>query len=144
VWRKLKRLGVAQLGDGLVSLPADARTRELLDWIAAEIGEAGGEASLWLAQPASVDQEHDVAARMATARAAEYQAVIDEAHAGAAVAPREARRIADRLRAELRRIARRDYFPPPERDIAQLAVRTLLDRVAQHDAGRAAVEKSPA
>jgi hypothetical protein len=26
VWRKLERLGVARLGDGLVALPADART----------------------------------------------------------------------------------------------------------------------
>ena len=37
VWRKLKRLGVAQLGDGLVALPADARTREALEWIAEEV-----------------------------------------------------------------------------------------------------------
>lgn len=28
VWRRLKRLGVAQLADGVVALPADARTRE--------------------------------------------------------------------------------------------------------------------
>lgn len=27
IWRKLKRLGVAQISDGLVALPADARTR---------------------------------------------------------------------------------------------------------------------
>ena len=45
VWRKLKRLGVAQLGDGLVALPADARTREQLDWVADEVTEAGGTAS---------------------------------------------------------------------------------------------------
>jgi membrane AbrB-like protein len=32
VWRKLKRLGIAQLSDGLVALPADARTREQLEW----------------------------------------------------------------------------------------------------------------
>src|SRR5437773_2753029 len=40
VWRKLERLGVARLGDGLVALPADARTREQLDWLAEEIAEA--------------------------------------------------------------------------------------------------------
>lgn len=28
LWRKLRRLGVAQLGDGVVALPLDARTRE--------------------------------------------------------------------------------------------------------------------
>jgi hypothetical protein len=36
VWRKLKRLGVAQQSDGLVALPADARTREQLEWISFE------------------------------------------------------------------------------------------------------------
>src|SRR6185437_3165513 len=128
VWRRLKRLGVAQLGDGLVALPADARTREQLEWIADEIIEAGGEASIWLARPAAAAQERDLAARMATARAEEYAAVTAEATAAATASSREQRRTADRLRAQLRRIGRRDYFPPPERDVAQAAVRALLDR----------------
>ena len=51
VWRKLERLGVARLGDGLVALPADARTREQLDWLAEEILEASGVATVWLASP---------------------------------------------------------------------------------------------
>ena len=49
IWRKLKRLGVAQLGDGLVGLPADARTREHLEWIAEEVLAAGWDATIWLA-----------------------------------------------------------------------------------------------
>lgn len=126
VWRKLKRLGVAQLSDGLVALPGDARTREQLDWIADEIVESGGEASIWLAQPASAEQERDLAERMAAARAAEYAAVIAEATDAASADAREARRIGQRLWAELRRIVRRDYFPPPERDTARAAVRALL------------------
>lgn len=134
MWRRLRRLGVAQLADGLVTLPADARTREQLEWIADEITEAGGEASIWLAQPASPTQERDLAARMAAARAAEYTAVTREANAAAAAAEaRERRRTADRLRAELRRIGRRDYFPPPERDAAQIAVRALLHKAAVDD-----------
>jgi hypothetical protein len=44
VWRKLRRLGVAQLADGLVALPEDARTREHLEWIADEVLAAGGTA----------------------------------------------------------------------------------------------------
>jgi uncharacterized protein YdbL (DUF1318 family) len=124
VWRKLKRLGVAQLVDGLVALPADARTREQLEWIADEVGEAGGEASIWLARPASATQEREVVAGMAAARAAEYAAVTAEATNAAAS---EARRTGERLRAELRRIGRRDYFPPPERDAAHAAVEALLE-----------------
>jgi hypothetical protein len=126
-WRKLKRLGVAQLADGLVTLPADARTREQLEWIAQEVTEAGGEASIWLAHPASAQQERQVAARMAEARAVEYTAVLAEAQHAGSLPERERRRIGERLRAELRRINRRDYFPPPQREAALAAVRALLD-----------------
>jgi hypothetical protein len=127
VWRKLKRLGVAQLGDGLVTLPADARTREQVDWIAQEITDSGGDATIWLAQPASIAQERAVAARMADARAEEYTAVLADAHLAATAPARERHRVGARLRGELRRIARRDYFPPPQRDAAHAAVRDLLD-----------------
>src|SRR5262249_58609323 len=59
IWRKLKRLGVAQISDGLVALPADARTREQLEWIAEEIVEADGTASVWLAQPHALDTQRE-------------------------------------------------------------------------------------
>src|SRR4051794_41416976 len=73
VWRKLKRLGVAQLSDGLVALPADARTREQLEWLADDVLAAGGMAGLWLARPASPGQERELAAGMATTRGQEYR-----------------------------------------------------------------------
>jgi hypothetical protein len=47
VWRKLKRLGALLLHDAAWVLPATARTREQLQWLAAEIEEMGGEAHLW-------------------------------------------------------------------------------------------------
>src|SRR5215207_7960540 len=106
VWRKLERLGVGRLGDGLVALPADARTREQLDWIAEEIGEA---------------------------RAAEYEVVIAEAADAAATGDAEQARAVRRLRAELRRIGRRDFFPPPHRDTARAAVQALADYHADAD-----------
>src|SRR5215470_15854884 len=81
IWRKLKRLGVGQLGDGLVGLPADARTREQLEWVAEEVVEAGGSAGVWLARPATAAQERELAAAMAAARAAEYGAVAAQAAA---------------------------------------------------------------
>jgi hypothetical protein len=77
IWRKLKRLGVAQIADGLVALPADARTREHLEWIADEILDTGGTATIWLAHPASAAQERQLAQAMAAARAAEYTAVLN-------------------------------------------------------------------
>jgi uncharacterized membrane protein YdfJ with MMPL/SSD domain len=127
VWRRLKRLGVAQLGDGLVALPLDARTREQLEWVADEIRQASGEAMLWLAQPASAAQEQGLATQLADARSAEYLAVISEAESITTAN----RRTIQRLRRELRRISRRDYFPPPERAAAKAAIDALAARTQQ-------------
>ena len=125
VWRKLKRLGVAQISDGLVALPADARTREQLEWMAEEVTEAGGTAGIWLAQPGALAQERELATAMAAARADEYRKVAEEAAALEAEPPAERERAVRRLRAELRRIARRDFFAPPARDQAHAAVERL-------------------
>ena len=126
VWRKLERLGVARLGDGLVALPADARTREQLEWLAEEVLKAGGTATVWLATPGSAAQERAIARAMRDARAAEYRTVTDQAQAAAAGAgAAERTRAARRLRGELRRIARRDFFPPAEQELAQAAVDAL-------------------
>jgi hypothetical protein len=131
IWRGLKRLGVAQLGDGLVGLPADARTREQLEWVADDALAAGGSASVWLARPASAAQERELAGQMATARAAEYQAVTDQARAAQALVGRERDAALRRLRGELHRISRRDFFPPPQREPARQAVRALATEPAK-------------
>jgi len=125
IWRKLKRLGVAQLGDGLVALPADARTREQLDWIAEEITEAAGTAGVWLARPATLRQERQLATELAAGRAAEYAAVLAEATAALALRGTARTAAVRKLRAQLRRVRRRDYFPPPERATATAAVADL-------------------
>jgi hypothetical protein len=53
VWRRLRRLGALQIGDGVAALPHDRRSREHMDWLAAEIEEAGGEAVVWIAEPST-------------------------------------------------------------------------------------------
>jgi hypothetical protein len=133
IWRKLKRIGVAQISDGLVALPDDARTREHLDWIADEILELGGTAAIWIAQPGTAGIERDLAAAMAAARAAEYVKVTDEALAAADRGEAARLSVARRLRAELRRIYRRDYFPPVERDHATAAVDALAQPVTDSE-----------
>lgn len=136
VWRKLKRLGVAQISDGLVALPADPRTREQLEWVAEEVTDAGGSAAIWIARPGTVGYEHGLAAAMAADRAAEYRAIIDAAREAAAVGPDAKPAAVRRLRGELRRVTRRDYFPPPERDQAQAAVEALAAEPASRRAAR--------
>jgi ChrB-like protein len=125
VWRKLKRLGVAQLLDGLVALPLDSRNREQLEWLADEVLEAGGEASIWVAEPASAAQERELARGLKEAVVEQYRAVAAEARQAAGEGGGRHRRTLARLRRELDRIRRRDYFPPPERGEAERAVEAL-------------------
>jgi len=130
-WRKLKRLGVAQLGDGLVALPLDSRNREQLEWLADEVSEVGGDASIWIGQPATLGQERDLAAALQSEIAGQYRAVVAEARAAAADGRRRHRRTLARLRRELERIRRRDYFPPPEREEAKRAVEALAQQLEE-------------
>ena len=47
VWRKLKKLGAIALGDAVWVLPSTPLTLEQFRWLATEINEMDGEASLW-------------------------------------------------------------------------------------------------
>jgi hypothetical protein len=125
VWRKLKRLGVAQLGDGLVALPHDARTSEQLDWLAEEIVRAGGSATVWRARPALERAGQDLIQALAADRAAEYMQVLRQAQQATELDPAGRNAAVRRLRGELRRIGRRTYFALPERVAAQDAVTAL-------------------
>lgn len=132
VWRKLKRLGVAHLADGLVTLPADARTREAMEWIAEEVVDNGGEATIWLGRPADAAEAAALSDKMAAAIAAEYAAVTAEARGIRRDELTSRRRAAGRLQRELHRIAARDFFSPPEAETARRAVADLAapDRTA--------------
>jgi ChrB-like protein len=125
LWRKLRRLGAAQVLDGLAALPLDARNRERLEWLAEEVVEAGGESTVWIGELGANAQERELATRMSAIVAADYQAVIEEAAAARSESAGQRRRTLGRLRRELRRIRARDYFPPPERELAQQAVDEL-------------------
>ena len=129
LWRALRRLGAVQVLDGLVALPADSRTREQFEWLADTVVEAGGEASVWLARPGSAAQERSLATRMRDAVSVEYQAVATAATAALASPPGQRKRTLARLRRELSRIARRDYFRSPAREPALAAVRELAGSV---------------
>ena len=125
MWRQLKRLGAAQLLDGLVALPLDNRNRERLEWLAEEVTDAAGEATIWVGKLGSAAQERELAARMRETVAGEYRAVIEEAGKLRSEPAGRRRRSLARLRRELHRIHGRDYFPPPERELAVQAVERL-------------------
>jgi hypothetical protein len=117
--------------DGLAALPLDARNREQLEWLADEVAQAGGEATIWVGEPASAAQERQLAGRMAEAVAADYRSVLADVVAARAEPAGQRRRTLARLRRELRRIRARDYFPPAERQVAQQAVEELAALVEE-------------
>jgi hypothetical protein len=125
VWRRLRRLGVAQLLDGLVALPLDARNKEQLEWVAEQVVDAGGVATIWTGRPASRSDRTSLARSLQEAAAQEYRKLIEEARAARVLEAPARRRILVRLRRELRRIRLRDHFPPPEAENARRALDDL-------------------
>ena len=119
VWRKLKELGVAQVGDGLVALPNDARTKEHLEWVAARVAEADGDAIVWIATPSGRRTSQQLAAELRDARAEEYRGLLEEIESARDVGSRTV----DRWRRELRKIERRDYFRSPGRAEVSRAIK---------------------
>jgi hypothetical protein len=134
LWRGLRRLGAAQVIDGLVALPADSRTREQLEWLADGVIEAGGQAEVWIGRPGSAAQERAIAERMQAAIGEQYDRVIADARAALLMPSGSRKRTLGRLRRELRRTRRRDYFPAPEREAAAEAVEALAVSVEKRAA----------
>jgi hypothetical protein len=109
----------------LVALPYDASTKEQLEWVAHDITEAGGSATIWIATPTVKRFGRSLAEGLAAERAQEYQRFVEQVEAGLALDSVEQSRALRRLRAEYRRIERRDYFPPPGKDEARSALERL-------------------
>ena len=63
---------------------------------------------------------------MAETVAADYRALVEEVVAAGEQPPGQRRRTLKRLRREVRRIRARDYFPPPERELAQRGLEELV------------------
>ena len=126
VWRRLRRLGAVQVLDGLAALPL-----EQLGWVAEEVVEAGGEATVWIGQLASIASERELVKRMTDRVAAEYRLVIAEAAAMRTTSFGQRRRTLGKLRRELRRIRARDYFPTRERELAQRSLEELAALVEE-------------
>jgi hypothetical protein len=72
IWRRLRRLGALQIGEGVAALPLNAQSREQFDWIASEVEDSGGEAIVWIAEP-STKAEARLLERRRQERLAELQ-----------------------------------------------------------------------
>jgi hypothetical protein len=129
LWRRLRQLGAVQLVDGLVALPLDERTREQFEWLAQDVTDVGGEASVWISEPASAAQQRQLTARMKESLAADYRTIIDAAEAARKGDEAKRRRAVARLRRALQQINTRDFVKTPERRAAERAVKELASPV---------------
>ncbi len=129
VWRQLKDLGVVQVGDGLVGLPGSPRTRERLQWVAAKILEADGEAIVWDASTSTKRDGRALADRQKEARTAEYAELLLEIESDSSPTSRTIQK----WRRAWRKIDRRDYFDAPGREEVRAAIDLLAEQPAAID-----------
>src|SRR6185437_14878347 len=95
------------------------------EWVAEEVTDHGGEATLWLGRPLGTGADAAITARMAKAIAHDYEAVTAEASASTGLDSLARRRAISRLRRELHRIQARDYFGSEQGETARQAIELL-------------------
>jgi len=130
LWRSLSRLGATLVVDGLVALPADARTVEHLEWLAAGIHDNGGEASVWRARSTSRRDGERLARQSRAAVEGEYRALMRAADN----AEPDKRAIAV-LRRQFRAIETRDFFSASGGAGARRAIERLAARQVRQPVG---------
>jgi hypothetical protein len=139
VWRKLQRMGAVRLRGSAWILPANEETTELFQWLVQEVQTFRGEATLLHVDRIENMPEEQVRALFHTARAAEYQAVMqgcreilsqldrDLAKHRGSVA--QLRGKLDALKRELDRIRTIDYVRTPQGDRARTLWETTAKRL---------------
>lgn len=152
-WRKLKAAGAAYLQDSVCALPDRPAHRELLDTVARELREAGGEALMLTAAAADAEAGQALAARFNADRDHDYEELGDQCAALVAEVGREVAKgrltfaaVEDvegnlaRLRRWAAAIAARDFFGAPGRAEAEAELEraaAAVDDFAATVAGRA-------
>jgi HPt (histidine-containing phosphotransfer) domain-containing protein len=125
LWRRLRQLGAVRPVDDVAMLPQTARTEEQLEWLAAGIVEAGGEASVWISRSTTSEASAQLLERASAERAAEYEALVVEAHEVSSSAGAMRARAVARLRGQLEQVRQRDFTAPPARERAVQAIEAL-------------------
>jgi hypothetical protein len=129
LWRKLKRYGAVQLKTSAYVLPDKPEQHERFQWLATEIKESGGEATLLRVAEIEGMVDEEIMQMFNEARAAEYKDVSESCRE--AIAGRK-RMDQGELAAEFGRQQRRfheikevDYFQAPAADDAQMGLQRL-------------------
>jgi hypothetical protein len=116
-WRKLKKLNALLQHDAVWVLPARPPLIEHFRWLAAEVGEAGGEAHVWIAEQGLPGQDDALVALFQAQAEAGYQAIL------AALDTREVEPAA--LARRYQAVAARDYFHAPSAETVRARLEGL-------------------
>lgn len=106
-WRKLKKLGVYPVQDSVCILPESERTLESLEWIAAEVRDMGGDASVWQVEALTPAREKEMRDFFLDQVNAEYRRLIQEV--AAAGTEKQLRNLWSRYN----RVRAQDYLKSP-------------------------------
>src|ERR1700722_9421345 len=140
VGKRLARVGAVAIKNSVYALPASDQQREDFQWIAREIVQEGGEATLCDATFVEGLQNEHVEALFRAARQADYEQVGDEARAvlgeiGVKPKRNDSTSAAEadlaRLKKRIDEIAMLDFFGAPGREAANAALVVLEKRLSQ-------------
>jgi hypothetical protein len=152
VGRRLQRVGAVAIKNSVYALPQGEQTQEDLQWIAREITQEGGEATLCTASFVEGLRDEQVESFFQAARDADYAEIAEEARDVAGEIPK--RMAADderrpewegalaRFKKRLDEIAAIDFFGAPGKMAAESAVSALEKRL-QRDSGQQSDAPAP-
>lgn len=139
LWRQLKKSGAVALKTSAYVLPDEPQHRERFQWLAQQVRENGGEATMVYATDIEGTSDDDIIRMFNAVRAEEYAAFVSEI--GAFIAANR-RRPSDNFAVELARFAARleevrqiDFFNAPQAEEAKMQ----LERARALHAKKAAV-----
>ena len=152
VGRRLQRVGAVAIKNSVYVLPLNDPTQEDLQWIAREIVQEGGEATLCDAGFIEGLRDEQVEHLFQTARETDYVEIAEEARELAAQVPRKVaaedeRRqewdvILARLKKRLAEVRNIDFFGAPGHEAAESAIAAAETRLAPRPAQEAERETS--
>lgn len=143
VGRRLQKLGAVAIKNSVYVLPANEQTQEDFQWVAREIVNEGGDATVCTASFVEGLRDDRVEALFQSARDAEYAQVAEEARAIASELPSRLARDDERrpqLEADLVRLRKRaaeiaaiDFFASSGRVTAESAIEALERRLRRNE-----------
>jgi hypothetical protein len=150
VGRRLARVGAVAIKNSVYVLPALEQAREDFQWIAREIVQEGGEATVCDATFVEGLQNDHVEALFRAARAADYAQLGDEARATlrelgikAKDDERRANAVSDlaRMKKRLGEVGAIDFFGAPGREPVEAVIRSIEKRLEREPAQAASPDK---